>query len=201
MGNRARVNSDEFAWVEDHFCDEFREAPASGGTALKILSAAEMREVDRLTTARYGIPGLTLMENAGASVAQFIAQRWPRFALQRIVVLCGKGNNGGDGFVVARRLQELGAKPGVYLFATPEEMRGDAATNCKRWREMSGGLQIVRNSGELQNIKPTLESADIIIDALLGTGTRGAVEGLLAEAIEAVNKRRGPVRSAVVAHL
>ena len=166
---------------------------------MKILSAAEMREVDRLTTARYGIPSLTLMENAGASVAQFIAQRWPRFALQRIVVLCGKGNNGGDGFVVARRLQELGAKPGVYLFATPEEMRGDAATNCERWREMSGGLQIVRNSGELQNIKPTLESADIIIDALLGTGTRGAVEGLLAEAIEAVNKRRGPVRSAVVA--
>ncbi len=78
-------------------------------------------------------------------------------------------------------------------------MQGDAATNCKRWQEVSGALQAVRNSGDLQSVKPALDSADIIIDALLGTGTRGAVEGLLAEAIEAVNKRRGPVRSAVVA--
>ncbi len=166
---------------------------------MKILSAAEMREVDRLTTARYAIPSLTLMENAGGSVAEFIAQRWPNFAGQRIVVLCGKGNNGGDGFVVARRLRELGAKPEALLFAPQEEMQGDAATNCKRWREVSGTLQLVRNSGELQGVKATLESADIIIDALLGTGTRGAVEGLLAEAIEAVNIRHGPVRSAVVA--
>jgi ADP-dependent NAD(P)H-hydrate dehydratase / NAD(P)H-hydrate epimerase len=166
---------------------------------VKILSAAEMREVDRLTTARYGIPSLALMENAGASVAEFIAQRWPKFAQRQIVVLCGKGNNGGDGFVVARRLRELGAKPEVHLFAAPEEMQGDASANCKRWQELSGALHLVRNSGELQNIKPALEAADIIIDALLGTGTRGAVEGLLAETIEAVNKRRGPVRSAVVA--
>ena len=87
----------------------------------------------------------------------------------------------------------------MYLFAAPEEMQGDAATNYKRWQQASGTLQFVRNAEDLQNVKPTLESADIIIDALLGTGTRGAVEGLFAEAIEAVNKRRGPVRSAVVA--
>jgi hydroxyethylthiazole kinase-like uncharacterized protein yjeF len=166
---------------------------------MKILSAAEMREVDRLTTARYGIPGATLMENGGASVAEFIAQRWPKFAQRRIVVLCGKGNNGGDGFVVARHLLELGAKPEVYLFAAPDEMQGDAAANCKRWREVSTALQSVHSSGDLQNIKPALDTADIIVDALLGTGTHGAVEGLFAEGIEAVNKRRGAVRSAVVA--
>jgi hydroxyethylthiazole kinase-like uncharacterized protein yjeF len=166
---------------------------------VKILSAAEMREVDCLTTSRYGIPGLALMENAGASVAEYITQRWPKFAQRRIVVLCGKGNNGGDGFVVARRLRESGAKPEVFLFAAPEEMQGDAATNYERWQEMAGALHPVLNSGDLQTIKPALESADIIIDALLGTGTRGAVEGLFAETIEAVNRRRGPVRSAVVA--
>jgi hydroxyethylthiazole kinase-like uncharacterized protein yjeF len=166
---------------------------------MKILSADEMREADRLTTARYGIPSATLMENAGASVAEFIAQRWPKFAQRRIVILCGKGNNGGDGFVTARHLLELGAKPEVYLFATPEEMRGDAATNCRRWQDMSGALRLARNSGDLQDVKPALEGAYIIVDALLGTGTRGAVEGFYAEAIEAVNKRRGPVRSAVVA--
>jgi hydroxyethylthiazole kinase-like uncharacterized protein yjeF len=166
---------------------------------MKILSAAEMREVDRLTTARYGIPSLTLMENAGASVAEFIAQRWPRFAQRRIVVLCGKGNNGGDGFAVARHLLELGAKPEVYLFAAPDEMQGDAAANCKRWRDLSGALQTVRNSDDLKNVKPVLDAADIVIDALLGTGTRGAVEGLFAEVIEAVNKRHKTVSSVVVA--
>ena len=157
---------------------------------MKILNAAEMREVDRLTTARFGIPSLTLMENAGASVAEFVAQRWPKFAQRRIVVFCGKGNNGGDGFVVARHLLELGAKPEVYLFAAADEMQGDAAANCKRWQEISAALQIVRNSGDLQNVKPAFEAADIIVDALLGTGTRGAVEGFVAEAIEAVNKRQ-----------
>jgi hydroxyethylthiazole kinase-like uncharacterized protein yjeF len=166
---------------------------------MKILSAAEMREVDRLTTARYGIPSLTLMENAGASVAEFIAQRWPQFAERRIVVLCGKGNNGGDGFVVARHLLELGAKPEVYLFAAPDEMQGDAAANCKRWQELSGELQTVRKSDDLKNVKPALDAADIIIDAQRGTGTRGAVEGFVAEAIEAVNNRRRTVRSAVIA--
>src|SRR5580658_7108072 len=136
-----------------------------GAPNMKILSAAEMREVDRLTTARCRIPSLTLMENAGASVAEIIAQRRPKFAQRRIVVLCGKGNNGGDGFVIARHLLELGAKPEVYLFAAPDEMQGDAATNCKRWQEFSGASQAVRNSDDLQNIKPALDTADIIVDA------------------------------------
>jgi len=166
---------------------------------MKILSAAEMREVDRLTTARFGIPSLTLMENAGASVAEFIARRRPKFAERRIVVLCGKGNNGGDGFVAARHLLELGAKPEVYLFAAPDEMQGDAATNCKRWQEGSVSLQLVLNPSDVRNLKPALDAADIIVDALLGTGTRGAVEGFVAEAIQAVNKRRQTARSTVVA--
>lgn len=166
---------------------------------MKILTAEEMREVDRLTTERYGIPGLTLMENAGTGVARFIAQRWPDLAQRRVVVLCGKGNNGGDGFVAARHLRDLGAKPEVYLLAAPEEMRGDAATNCKRWQETYGELHVIRDSSVWQGVKGTLASADIIVDAILGTGARGAVAGLLAEVIDAVNQRRGPARSAVVA--
>jgi hydroxyethylthiazole kinase-like uncharacterized protein yjeF len=166
---------------------------------MKILTAEEMREVDRLTTERYGISGLTLMENAGASVAQFIAQRWTNLSQRRIVVLCGKGNNGGDGFVAARRLRDLGAKPEVYLFAAQEEMRGDAATNCKRWQEAYGDLHVACDSGAWQSARPVLASAEIIVDALLGTGTRGAVAGLLGEVVADVNQRQGPVRSAVVA--
>lgn len=166
---------------------------------MKILTTEEMGQVDRLTTARYGIPGLALMENAGAGVARFIAQRWPDFAQRRIMVLCGKGNNGGDGFVVARHLRDLGAKPLIHLLAAPEEMRGDAATNYKRWQETYGELHVIRDSSAWQSAKAALASADIVVDAILGTGTRGAVAGLLAEVIEAVNQRRGPARSAVVA--
>ena len=89
---------------------------------MKILTAAEMREVDRQTTARYRVPSLTLMEEAGKSVAAFIQSRFPRFAQRRIVVFCGKGNNGGDGFVVARNLRKMGAKPSVYLSGDPQAM-------------------------------------------------------------------------------
>src|SRR3984957_19965123 len=72
--------------------------------AMKILTASEMREVDRLTTERYGIPSLSLMENAGKSIADFMSARFRRLESRRIIVLCGKGNNGGDGFVTARHL-------------------------------------------------------------------------------------------------
>src|ERR1700722_13613350 len=120
---------------------------------MRALTAAEMREVDRLTTERYGIPSLALMENAGTSVAEFIWQRFANAATRRIVVLCGKGNNGGDGFVAARKLQERGAKPAVYSFAGADEMRGDAAANRDRWKQMAGELHIVGDATELASAK------------------------------------------------
>src|SRR5277367_4721134 len=107
---------------------------------MKLLTDEEMREVDLLTTERYGVPSLTLMEHAGKSAAEFIATRFPNFARRRIVVLCGKGNNGGDGFVVARKLREMGARPEVLLFAAAEDLQGDAATNRKRWLDASGAF-------------------------------------------------------------
>jgi NAD(P)H-hydrate epimerase len=156
---------------------------------MKILTAAEMREVDRLTTDRYGIPSLTLMENAGRSVAEFIRSRFPYLERRRIVVLCGKGNNGGDGFVAARHLRETGATPVVYLFAAPEELHGDASTNLKRWQQSSGELHVIRSAGEWETAKNTiLSSADFFVDALLGTGIRGPVEGLLATVIRAISQ-------------
>ena len=99
---------------------------------MKILTASEMQRIDRLTTERYGVPSLTLMENAGRSVVEFLAARLAPLAEQRIVVLCGKGNNGGDGLVVARLLREQGLHPRVLLFADPTGLRGDAAVNCAR---------------------------------------------------------------------
>jgi hydroxyethylthiazole kinase-like uncharacterized protein yjeF len=164
---------------------------------MKILTAAETREVDRLTTERHGIPSLTLMENAGKSIVAFIKQRFAKLGRRRIVILCGKGNNGGDGFVAARHLLEMGARAAVYLFAEPTEVRGDAATNLKRWQDDERDLPTIRSGIEWQAAKVTLASADIIVDALLGTGVRGPVEGLLREAIQEINRRRA--ETAVVA--
>src|SRR6202522_1243474 len=166
---------------------------------MKILTAAEMREVDRLTSAREGISAATLMENAGASVARFIQARFPDYKQRRMVVLCGKGNNGGDGFVVARHLRVLGADPAVYLFAAPEEMKGEASSNCKRWQESGGALSVIRAVDEWQKASGMVAAADIIVDALLGTGVRGAVTGLLAAVIGEVNERASRERSLVIA--
>jgi len=164
---------------------------------MKILSAAEMREVDRLTTERYGIPSGTLMENAGRSVANFIAARLAHIERRRIVVLCGKGNNGGDGVVVARYLRLKGANVSAYLFADPAEIKGDAARNLDRWRQAAPSeLHVIRSSTEWQAAKNVLASANIIVAALLGTGIRGPVEGLFAEVIADIN-RHSPAQSVV----
>jgi len=154
---------------------------------MKILTVEEMREVDRLTAEGCGIPTLTLMENAGARVAEFIQQRFPSFRQRRIVVICGKGNNGGDGLVAARYLREAGAKPVVFLLAAASELRGDAAANLKRWQDLPGELQLAPDARAWDDAKTSLESAEIIVDALLGTGARGPVEGLLRHVIEWVN--------------
>ena len=153
---------------------------------MKILTAAEMREVDRLTTKRYGVPSLTLMENAGKSVADFIASRFPDFKRRPIVVLCGKGNNGGDGFVAARHLQKMGAKVQAYLVGDPREVKGDAATNLNRWKKAGGKLLVDRPGRPA--VAAEFAGDALVIDALLGTGVRGPVEGRLAEVIAGVNR-------------
>src|SRR6202047_383945 len=92
---------------------------------MKIVTAAEMRAIDRATSERFGVPSLTLMENAGVAVAEYVLSHYA--ASERIVVFCGKGNNGGDGFVAARRLHERGKKVQVILLADPNALIGDAA--------------------------------------------------------------------------
>jgi ADP-dependent NAD(P)H-hydrate dehydratase / NAD(P)H-hydrate epimerase len=153
---------------------------------MKILTAAEMKQVDRLTTAHYRVPSPALMENAGRAVAAFIQSRFPNLERRRIVVLCGKGNNGGDGFVVARHLLKMGAKPSVHLIGDPRDVKGDAATNLRRWKKL-GKLLVDRGTGASDWMP--LSSDLIVVDALLGTGARGPVEGRLCEVIVSVNGR------------
>jgi hydroxyethylthiazole kinase-like uncharacterized protein yjeF len=157
---------------------------------VKVLTAAQMREADRLTTERYGIPGTELMENAGTAIAEFLRGKFVDLASRKILVLCGKGNNGGDGMVVARRLKDFGAAAVVFLFANPGSVEGDAAANLKRWQQGLGELYVVTSEAEWESARGALAEADLIVDALLGTGLRGSVEGLLAAVIQDLNEAR-----------
>ena len=148
---------------------------------MKIVSAGEMRDIDRATSERFGVPSLTLMENAGTSVADHV------LGVMRSrtgsSVFCGKGNNGGDGFVVARKLGEQGKNVKVILLVDPAELRGDAAAMFAR---LPVSATVVRSSSELTGVRQRL-SADLYVDAILGTGFKPPVSGLYADAIQFVN--------------
>jgi hydroxyethylthiazole kinase-like uncharacterized protein yjeF len=156
---------------------------------MKIVTAAEMREIDRVTSERFGVPSLTLMENAGSAVAQFVLSEYPR--AESIGVICGKGNNGGDGFVAARKLRDAGKDVRILLLADPSELHGDAAVMFKKLAVVPGA---VRNGEELKSerTKPVFE-ADVLVDAILGTGFRPPVSGLYAAAIAMMNAAAAPL--------
>jgi ADP-dependent NAD(P)H-hydrate dehydratase / NAD(P)H-hydrate epimerase len=152
---------------------------------MKILTAAQMQDVDRLTTERYGVPSLTLMENAGRCVVKFLHQRFSPLEQQTIVILCGRGNNGGDGLVVARMLRELGLKPEVLLLADPGRLTGDAAINYKRLAE-SGPPATVPDHAAWHEIKGKLSNVSLVVDAILGTGLSKPLGGFLLEVVRDV---------------
>src|SRR5580692_7975162 len=102
---------------------------------MKALTAAEMREVDRLTTERFGIPSLQLMEAASKHVAEVVLAEFAPELPRRVLVLCGKGNNGGDGLAAARHFRNVGLDPRVCLFGDASALGGDAGENLKRWLE------------------------------------------------------------------
>ncbi len=166
---------------------------------MKILTAAEMNQVDRFTVERYGQTMAGLMENAGAQVPHVVLKYARDVSGKKIVILCGKGNNGGDGFVAARHLKLLGAQVQVFLFAALTDLKAEAAANANSWKNSGGNLQTVLTSHDLPDVNSALASAHVIVDSLLGTGVRGAVEGVLADAIEAVNAVAKSNRALVIA--
>ncbi|MBV9888101.1 MAG: NAD(P)H-hydrate epimerase, partial [Acidobacteria bacterium] len=159
---------------------------------MKALRAAEMREVDRLTTERYGISGLQLMETAGTLASNAFAE-WIRDAglepPHDICVLCGKGNNGGDGFVVARHLRSEAANVFVVLFGREGELKGDAATNFQRWRELGGEVVFATDEVAWESVAARSLGADVIVDAMFGTGFRGVAGGAIGRAIRDLNAK------------
>jgi NAD(P)H-hydrate epimerase len=153
---------------------------------MKILTPAQLREVDRLSTEKYGIPSLILMENAGMRVTEVLEGRFEDLDELTVAVLCGKGNNGGDGMVVARQLVQKGCIPFVFLFASEEEVKGDAKVNLDILKALGTPPTIIQSEHDWAEEKLELLDAEIIVDALLGTGARQPVEGLYRTVIESL---------------
>jgi NAD(P)H-hydrate epimerase len=168
-----------------------------------LATSAQMREIDRIAIHELGVPGEELMERAGSEVAAAIIEEFGPIEGKRVVVVAGKGNNGGDGFVVARRMLEAGALPRVALVGSRAEVRGDAAGALARADAAGVPVSVIEGDerawGTVRaNVSDALAGADLVVDALLGTGAAGAPRGAIVEAIaaigalEPVGESRGP---------
>jgi hydroxyethylthiazole kinase-like uncharacterized protein yjeF len=155
---------------------------------MKILTAGQLRDIDRRTTEEYVIPGLLLMENAGMRVVEALDARLEDLETASVAILCGKGNNGGDGMVVARQLLQRGCLPEVFLFARPEEVRGDAKTNLEILTRIGHPPRVILDAAAWAGALRELGPVDVAVDALFGTGLSRPVEGLLADVIASLGE-------------
>ena len=157
----------------------------------KLITGREMATVDQRTIAEAGISSTELIERAGAEVVAAIAARWDGLAGLRAVVLCGKGNNGGDGFAAARLLSVGGGSAHVFLAADCAVVQGAAAEHLRRCEQAGCAVEVL--GADLAPLDAALREADLVIDALLGTGLRGAPRPALAYVIERMAQCARPV--------
>lgn len=159
-----------------------------------VFTAAEMRDLDRRAVAELGIPSATLMENAGRGAAAGIIERLAALGAPRrsarVAIVCGKGGNGGDGFVVARWLRRRGLQPVVLLASRPEDIAGDASDKLAALRRAGLRPQVIEDAARAAAL---ISECHVVVDALLGTGARGAPTGLTAALIEHINASGRPV--------
>jgi ADP-dependent NAD(P)H-hydrate dehydratase / NAD(P)H-hydrate epimerase len=161
-----------------------------------VFTAAEMQALDARAIGTLGIPGPRLMESAGRGAAALIAREWAPIRGRRILVVCGRGNNGGDGFVVARHLKARGARVRVLLLGARGDVKGDASHALARWR---GRIEEIRGAESLAIVERALGEADLVVDALLGTGLAGPARLLVADVIERLNASAARAGHPVVA--
>lgn len=156
---------------------------------LRVLTAAEMRSVDRITIEGRGIPSLVLMENAAQAVTRKLGEKIPTLASEKVVVLCGKGNNGGDGLAVARQLLQLWPRLDltVAVLTAPDALSKDSRTNWDMLAAQDFSAERVVSSADWSDLLTRVGDATVVVDALLGTGVRGPVRGLTERVITDVN--------------
>ena len=160
---------------------------------MKILTAAEMRETDRVTVEDYGVESFALMRAAGRAVARFVLREYA--GCNRIVVLCGKGNNGGDGLVAAHDLQRAGKQVTVFLLGHPEELKGDARQAYELWRGWHGRVEVLDEPLTLDGeaFQQAMTQAELCVDAVVGTGVRPPLRGMAAALREILLRLDVPV--------
>lgn len=158
--------------------------PYAAGDA---LTCQEIRELDILAIEHVGVPGIVLMENASRAVAECVFAALLNPQKSRVLILCGPGNNGGDGFAVARHLRNAGVKVTVVLAAPREKSTGDAGLNLAIYERMEGDLLDATDESQRAQVCELALTADVIVDALLGTGSKGAPRGVIGELINCAN--------------
>jgi NAD(P)H-hydrate epimerase len=163
----------------------------------EALTCQQIRELDVLAIEHVGVPGIVLMENAGRGVAHFVYDCLVNPAADQVLILCGAGNNGGDGLVVARHLHNAGVPVMIALSVAPERLKGDAGTNLRIVENMKISRVNAFESTGLDAARDHAQRAAIILDALLGTGSRGAPRGVMAELVQIANSAPRARRIAV----
>ena len=162
-----------------------------GTGRVKILTAEQMQSVDRRATDRFGIPSLVLMENAAIAVVDAIFEHYPN--CERASIFCGTGSNGGDGLAVARHLENRGVVPSVFIVGDRSKFAGDARTNLTICERLALPMYDITNSDSLDAALVHASDADVVVDALFGTGLNRAPEGIYAEAIGSINELALPI--------
>lgn len=161
----------------------------------RVGSPAQIREIDRIAMDEYGLPGLALMENAGRGAARMALEMLARPDRSLVVILCGKGNNGGDGFVVARWLRNAGVDVRAFLTAAVGDVprESDAGVNLGVALRMGVPVAEILDADGVEQVTSLLPKADLIVDALLGTGLSGDVREPARSLVERVNAAEAPV--------
>src|SRR2546423_12203450 len=160
---------------------------------MRVLNAAQMREADRRTTEEIGIPSLVLMENAGRQAVAAIEAMYSDIHERQVAVLCGRGNNGGDGFVIARTLAQRGVDVSVFLIGRVSDVRGDARTNLEILGRLGLTVVEVADSQAWELHFSEVSDCTLIVDAIFGTGLNAPVSGLIESVIADVNASGMPV--------
>jgi len=159
-----------------------------------LVTSDEMRSLEQAAIQAYGIPSLLLMENAGLAVFHCAREIFHgRQEGKRVLILAGKGNNGGDGLVAARHLSNNGAEVKIFLLGKPEELQGDAQVNWQIVKAMGIPCQLIQTERDLNLLRVGLMVAELVVDAIFGTGFKGAVQGLTARLMTLVNEAQKPV--------
>jgi ADP-dependent NAD(P)H-hydrate dehydratase / NAD(P)H-hydrate epimerase len=162
---------------------------------MRVLNTEQMREADRRTIEDIGLPSIVLMENAGRQTVAAMEAAFETLATSRVAVLCGRGNNGGDGFVVARTLTQRGVEALVFLLGSVSEVQGDARVNLEVLGRVGMTVIEVTTAQEWELHFSEVSECDVIVDALLGTGFRGRLTGLLETVVADVNELGVPIVS------